>query len=232
MKKISDGLTSTGKINIKLQILINTYLREKHINPGGILIIELPNFKESAAFCIGFRIKIDELHIDWPLGFIFISRTLIENLKEDECQFVVYHELGHIMNNHLILTALVVLCKQKLINWLAKKLKSSTKDAETLVGLIKILYSLLTKKRSIEEKITAQKELDADRFAVKCQHKKGPALSVFYKLSNGQLNAPSHFTIDGSFRLPAITYEERIKAIKSLPIIRRTILKRRFYAHK
>ncbi|MEO0126281.1 MAG: M48 family metalloprotease [candidate division WOR-3 bacterium] len=123
MKKILDGLISTGKINIKLQTLINTYLREKHINAGGILIIELPNFKESAAFCIGLRIKIDELHIDWPLGFIFVSKTLVENLKDDECQFVVYHELGHIINNHLILTALMVLCKQKLINWLAKQLK-------------------------------------------------------------------------------------------------------------
>ncbi|MEO0126280.1 MAG: hypothetical protein ABIL44_00850 [candidate division WOR-3 bacterium] len=106
------------------------------------------------------------------------------------------------------------------------------KKTETLVGLIKILYSLLTKKRTVEEEITVQKELEADRFAVKCQHKKGPALSVLYRLSNGQLNAPSHFTIDGSFKLPAVTYEERIKAIKSLPIIRKILLKRRFYAHR
>ena len=75
---------------------------------------------------------------------------------------------------------------------------------------------LFTSQKTIEEEITAQVELEADKHAVSLQGKKEPAISFFLKAARENIKAPTHVTVTGRFVLPALSFEERINALRNL----------------
>lgn len=133
-----------------------------------------------------------------------------------ELEFVILHEFGHLIKNHIVTSSLVWLGKGFVINLLADAFEVSQKTAQEILGGLKAFYMIVSRKKTIEEEAKAQIELEADAYAVSIQGMKEPAISTLLKLSKGNIRAPTHVTVDGCFPFPVITYEERIQAIRNL----------------
>lgn len=98
------------------------------------------------------------------------------------------------------------------MTWIADILECPVVLVRNIIGLLKALSGQST----VEERITAQKEFDADKYAVTLQGNKEPAISVLTKITNGNIDLPTHVTVDGGFITPAITARDRIEAIRNL----------------
>ena len=209
-----ERVLSVAKSDSRLQSIVNDHLFKigyvQHL-VGGFLFKETKD--DSPAFCLGFQI------FNYPLGLIFVGESFVETLTSDEIEFVILHEMGHIMKNHFVANSFVWLAKSWIIDHIADVLDSSKERAKEYLELLKALYIVLSGgKKTIEEETKAQLELDSDRYAVENQGRKEDAISTLDKLSQGNLRAPTHVTFDGNFPFPIITYEERIEAIRRVKI--------------
>ena len=137
-------------------------------------------------------------------------------LTQEELEFVVFHEIGHIMKNHFVGTSFIWLMKSWIVDIIADLFEVSKQNATKILEGLKAFYVLGSGKKTIEEEAKARLELEADNFAVIFQGRKEPAISTLLKLSKGNIRAPTHVTFDGTFPFPIITYEERIEAIKRI----------------
>jgi hypothetical protein len=204
-----ERILSVAKGDMRLQTIINNYFlgigRPQHL-VGGL------NFKEeegdSPAFCLGFQA------FNTPIGLIFVSDGPSKILTQEELEFVVLHEMGHIMKNHFVGSSFVWLMKSWIIDMIADMFEVSKQKAKEYLEWLKAFYILVSEKRTPEEETKAAQELEADRFASLVQGRKDPAISTLHRLSKGNLRAPTHVTFDGRFPFPVITYEERIEAIR------------------
>jgi len=175
---------------------------------GGLIFREEKD--DSPAFALGFQI------LNYPIGAIFVGEKFSKVLTDDELEFVILHEIAHIVQNHLVMSSLVWLGKGFVIDLLANVFEISKKEAQEYLGVVKTLYTLLSGKKTIEEEVKAQMELEADEYAVNVQGRKEPAMSTLLKLTKGNIRAPTHVTVDGHFQLPVVTCEERIEAIRKI----------------
>ncbi|PIP13543.1 MAG: hypothetical protein COT45_01210 [bacterium (Candidatus Stahlbacteria) CG08_land_8_20_14_0_20_40_26] len=173
---------------------------------------------ESEDHPLGFALGIQLFDV-FPIGLIFISDHLCNSLSKEEAEFVVAHEIGHIMLNHLVISASLAFTKEIFITTLLKRSSLTREEAENIVGGIKLLSTIISKQTTIEEQITAQKELDADKYAVYLQGRREPAFSCLTKLSSKSILGISHITKNGLFEFPALTFAERIRAIEVLRLI-------------
>jgi len=206
-----EEILRTAKSDARLQTMINSYFQrigyQQHL-VGGYAFKEKRD--DSPAFCLGFQI------FNLPLGLIFVSEGLSKILKEDELEFVVLHEMGHIMKNHYVSTSFVWLMKSWIVDIIADGFEVSKQKAREYLDWLKAFYVLLSGKKTIEEEAKARIELEADQYAVTFQGKKDPAISTLLKLSKGNIRAPTHVTLDGRFPFPITTYEERIEMIRRI----------------
>jgi len=206
-----DRILKSARTTPRLQVLIGNCLSRagyQQYAVSGLMFNEGKN--DSPAFTLGFQIW------NYPIGLIFVGEKLSNFLTDNELEFVILHEFGHIIKNHLMASSFVWLGKGFIINLLADIFEVSQKRAQEYLGVLKALYTLFSGKKTIEEEAKAQIELEADKYAVNIQGLKEPAISTLLKLSKGNIRAPTHVTVDGRFPFPIITYEERIEAIKNL----------------
>ena len=200
-----------AKSDVRLQTIINSYFqRVGHPQNlvGGLTFKEEKD--DSPAFCLGLQA------LNTPIGLIFVSEGLSKVLTQEELEFVVLHEMGHIMKNHVVGASLIWLAKSWIIDLIADILEVSKQTAKQYLEGIKAFYVWWKGKRTIEEEAKAKHELEADQYAVTVQGRKDFAISTLHKLSEGDIRAPSHVTNDGSFPFSIITYEERIEAIRRI----------------
>ena len=206
-----EEILRTAKSNARLQTIINSYFQRigypQHL-VGGYTFKEKRD--DSPAFCLGFQI------FNLPIGLIFVSEGLSKILKEDELEFVVLHEMGHIVKNHFVSTSFVWLMKSWIVDIISDGFEVSKQKAREYLDWLKAFYVLLSGKRTMEEEAKARVELEADQYAVMFQGKKEPAISTLLKLSKGNIRAPTHVTLDGRFPFPITTYEERIEMIRKI----------------
>ena len=204
-----ERILRVAKSDVRLQTIINNYFQRigypQHI-VGGYIFKERK--EDSPAFCLGFQA------FNIPIGFIFVSEGLSKVLTQEELEFAVLHEMGHIMKNHVVGTSFIWLAKSWIIDLIADTLEVSKREARQSLDWLKAFYVLVKGKRTIEEEAKARLELEADQYAVTVQGRKDPAISTLLKLSKGNIRAPTHVTFDGSFPFPITTYEERIEAIR------------------
>ena len=202
-----------AKSDVRLQTIINNYFQRvgyaQHL-VGGLTFKEKKD--DSPAFCLGFQV------FNIPIGVIFVSEGLSKVLTDEELEFTVLHEMGHIMKNHFVGTSFVWLMKSWIIDIIADSLDVSKRKARDHLDLLKAFYVLLSGKKTVEEEAKARLELEADQYAVMVQGRKEPAKSTLLKLSKGDIRAPTHITFDGRFPFPVITYEERLEAIRNLTL--------------
>lgn len=206
-----ERILRVAKSDARLQTIINNHFLGigcvQHL-VGGLTFQEGKD--DSPAFCLGFQIW------NYPIGVIFVGEELSQTLTDTELEFIVLHEMGHIMTNHLVGSSFVWLMKSWIIDIIADLLEVSKRKARDYLDLLKAFYVLLSGKKTVEEEAKAKIELEADQYAVTVQGQREPAISTLLKLSKGNVRAPTHVTFDGRFPFPIITYEERIEAIRNL----------------
>jgi len=208
---------STSTSDIRFQTIINDYCRRNGFQQNLVAGLRFRHQRDvSPAFGFGMKFPSILGFPEFPIGAIFISDVLCSRLPEDELEFVVLHELGHIVYSHSVNNLIVYGLKTTFVSWLTEIFEVTPTVVENVIGLLKWLYHTWSGQRTIEEQITAQKELEADRYGVTLQGRKEPAISVLIKITNQNIDAPTHVTVDGSFVLPAITARERIEAIRNL----------------
>jgi len=206
-----DRVLDSARTDPRLQILIGNCLSRagyQQYAVSGLMFREGKN--DSPAFTLGFQLG------NYPFGLIFVGEKLSSFLTDNELEFVILHEFGHIIKNHLVTSSLVWLGKGFIIDLLADIFEVSQKKAQEYLGVLKALYMIFSRKKTIEEEAKAQIELEADAYAVTIQGTNEYATSTLLKLSKGNVRIPTHVTVDGRFPFPIITYEERIQALNNL----------------
>jgi len=204
-----ERILGVSKSDVRLQTIVNDYfLRIGHPQHlvGGLSFKEEKD--DSQAFCLGFQI------FNIPIGLIFVSEGLSKILTQEELDFVVLHEMGHITKNHVVGSSFVWLMKSWIIDIIADVFEVSKPKAKQYLEFAKALYVLASGKKTPEEETKATHELEADNFAFVVQGRKDPAISTLLRLSKGNIRAPTHVTFDGIFPFPIVTYEERIEAVR------------------
>jgi len=214
LKRILSFAVNDKEINT----IIDSILIDKGISSLFIAGMKYTKMKEEPpAFSLGFSLCLDKLEL--PIGFIFISEQLSHLLNQEELEFVIAHELGHIMLNHSVVLALTTFGKEAILELLISELKLTREKAQNIIGVLKLLIANFSKKyRTIEEEITAQTELEADKYSASLIKKKEPAISCLKKFYIENPSGLSHANRDGKFLFPALTLEERIKAIERLKL--------------
>jgi len=210
-----DRILLSAKADAKLQSIIDDHLRKDGVS--STLVVGF-TFKEEKgdypAFSLGGQM------LNFPIGVVCVSDGLLRTLTYEQLEFVVLHELGHILSNHWATNLIILLAKDFIVEQLAKAFGTSIEKAKENLGLIKACLSLFgVRAGRIEEEIKAKNELEADRYAVIHQGRKDPAISVLSLLTAGNVSTPTHVTVDGSFTFPIVTAEERIEAIRNLILL-------------
>lgn len=145
-----------------------------------------------------------------PVGQIWVSKSFLQNLPEDEAKFVIAHEVVHIDQNHLPATVLLKLPKA-IIDELGK-VDVRALGLSLLWDFIK-LWIRFQGGLPPEAAITKQQELQADVWAIFLTGNKTAAINCLKGLVNNNLDSPSHLWEIFDVKLPIMTMRERIGEI-------------------
>lgn len=194
-------------LDIKLaQHYVNSILTNRLlINDHNVIVINTKNSLIAGAFGINSTI--------WPIntkGIILINSDYLDQgqFTEKEIQFILAHETAHIYKNHS-LNALMW-------NIIERLLKNVDYNAPLIVETFKGLLTLLSPNNlppNAED--LKNNEYEADMIAL--NYVTGDlrsAISCLQKLSNGDLNSPSHTWELFDLKLPAMTLRQRIDILK------------------
>jgi Zn-dependent protease with chaperone function len=177
----------------------------RHAVIGSMLSTEV---EAPAAFVLGVNLS------SFPMGVIFVSPCLSNNLTEDELEFALAHEVGHIELNHVVASAVVALGKGVLASMVADVLECTKEEAEIVLGLLQAAWVVANRRVTVDAQLLAQREMAADAYAVGLQASKEPAVSCLRKLAALGSTNVSHVVETGAFRLPALTIEQRVDAVE------------------
>jgi Zn-dependent protease with chaperone function len=194
-------------LNIKLsQHYVNSILSNRLlINDHNVIVINTKNSLIAGAFGINSTI--------WPIntkGIILINSDYLDQgqFTEKEIQFILAHETAHIYKNHSLNTLMW--------NIIERLLKNVDYNAPLIVETFKGLLTLLSPNNlppNAED--LKNNEYEADMIAL--NYVTGDlrsAISCLQKLSNGDLNSPSHTWELFDLKLPAMTLRQRIDVLK------------------
>ena len=194
-------------LNIKLsQHYVNSILTNRLlINDHNVIVINTKNSLIAGAFGINSTI--------WPIntkGIILINSDYLDQgqFTEKEIQFILAHETAHIYKNHSLNTLMW--------NIIERLLKNVDYNAPLIVETFKGLLTLLSPNNlphNAED--LKNNEYEADMIAL--NYVTGDlrsAISCLQKLSNGDLNSPSHTWELFDLKLPAMTLRQRIDVLK------------------
>ena len=152
-----------------------------------------------------------------PLGVIYISDQLYKKLNSEELQYIVLHEICHILYNDSTANFLAELGKSGFSHLLSKWTNLELFAVEDILGGVKAVLKTFGYP-GVEEQVRRNQELNADKYAVIWMGKKDPAISALTKLVQGKVESLSHITKYGTFEFPVITIKERIQATNQLII--------------
>jgi len=152
-----------------------------------------------------------------PLGAIYVSNQLYNQLDSEELVYIVLHEIYHILNNSSAANFLFELEKPGFKLLFSKWTHLQLGEVENILEEVKTVIKECGYPEA-EEKIGRSQELNADRYAVTWMEKKEPVVSALTKLVQGKVESLSHITKHGSFEYTVLTIKERIEAIKQLKI--------------
>jgi Zn-dependent protease with chaperone function len=203
-------------LNIKsCQDTVNWILTNRLlINDHNVIVIDTKNSLIAGAFGINSSI--------WPIntkGIVLINFDYLsqQQFTEKEVQFILAHEIAHIYKNHSINTLMW--------NIIEQILKNLDYNAPIIVDTFKGFLELLSPNNlppNAED--LKNNEYEADLIAL--NYITGDlrnAISCLQKLSNGDLNSPSHTWELYNLNLPAMTLKQRIEVLKERYYSFRTI---------
>lgn len=175
------------------------------INDHNVIVINTKTSLIAGAFGINSTI--------WPIntkGIILINLDELyqRQFTEKEIQFILAHEIAHIYKNHSLNTLMW--------NIIERLLKNLDYNAPLIVETFKGFLALLSPNNlppNAED--LKNNEYEADMIAL--NYVTGDlrsAISCLQKLSNGDLNSPSHTWELFDLKLPAMTLRQRIDVLK------------------
>ena len=184
------------------------------INDHNVIVIDTKTSLIAGAFGINSTI--------WPIntkGIVLINFDYLsqQQFTEKEVQFILAHEIAHIYKNHSINTLMW--------NIIEQILKNLDYNAPIIVETFKGFLALLSPNNlppNAED--LKNNEYEADLIAL--NYIIGDlrnAISCLQKLSNGDLNSPSHTWELLNLNLPAMTLKQRIEVLKERYYSFRTI---------
>jgi len=161
------------------------------------------------AFTIGFTA------IGSSFGGIYISDTILDNFKEKELEWIILHEIAHIVNNHLGWKLIADYLSLLGAEFFAETLETSFSTGELIIKMIRAYVTMTS------GGITKEFELAADRWASDYQQTTSHGISVLVKISEGDVDRVSHVSSGFSFEVPALTIRQRIEALQPVLYYRR-----------
>lgn len=175
------------------------------INDHDVIVIDTKSSLIAGAFGINSTL--------WPVntkGIILINVDYLnqQQFKEKEIQFILAHEIAHIYKNHSVNTLMW--------NIIERILKNIDYNSPIIVEIFKGFLALLSPNNlppNAED--LKNNEYEADLIAL--NYITGDlrnAISSLQKLSNGDLNSPSHIWELFNLNLPAMTLKQRIEVLK------------------
>jgi Zn-dependent protease with chaperone function len=178
---------------------------------GYILVSEYIPKSCVMACSIGFSIGKS------ALGMIFVDKSVLEKLPR-ECQdFILAHELIHIIKNHSIMKLVVRYAFQMSLSMYNEIMNKSIKNND-VVGLIFSLLLLFISLmiQEADANTVKRQELEADATAAQLIGCGGTSCAVKFllEMKNMGVNV-SHVNVLG---LPALTIDERINNLKQLMV--------------
>ena len=203
-------------LNIKsCQDYVNWILTNRLlINDHNVIVIDTKSSLIAGAFGINSTI--------WPVntkGIVLINLDYLnqQQFKEKEIQFILAHEIAHIYKNHSVNTLMW--------NIIERILKNVDYNGPIIVETFKGFLALLSPNNlpSNAEDLK-NNEYEADLIAL--NYVTGDlrnAISCLQKLSNDDLNSPSHIWELFNLNLPAMTLKQRIEVLKERYYSFRTI---------
>jgi len=147
------------------------------------------------------------------LGLIRISPNLLNILTAEEIDFVLGHELFHILDNHLITRGIVEISKATLNE--ASKTDEDANAIKVILDLVNIA-SVVLGKLPFEPSITRVQEVSADVWAIRFTGNYNAAVSALTKLVNNNLDQPSHLWELYGVKLPVMSMKERLNEVQAV----------------
>lgn len=190
-----DSIESTAVPDYGIQTIINRF---------GFIYVKGKRFRnpnKPYAFAVG-----NNLH-GFPVGTIYVSEWGFRLFTPEELEWIVLHELAHIVNDHIPAKNFLEIVSVGGAALLASLFEISFPLAALFVAFLRTLSTRRT------GGITARQELLADQLATATQGVKDPGLSALRKLSGNNIDRVSHYATGFVFKVPALTIRERIEAI-------------------
>ena len=149
---------------------------------------------------------------NYPFGQILIHTDLTA-LSKDELDFILAHELMHILHNHLPISVLASLPKS-MIDALAK-VNSDALWLKLITDFLKLL-PLFSGRLPPEVSLTKDQEIQADVFSICLTGNRTAALEALKKLVDSKLDEASHKWEAFGVELPVMTMKQRLAEIQRI----------------
>lgn len=174
------------------------------------LLVYVKPIRKTVAAAVGAKINGTILGFDVPVvGFIYVDEKLLNRgFTDSEVRFILAHECVHIFYNHAITTAFWHIIEQAL--------KGDNNENYQVVEILKLLLALTSKSKLPPNAETLRnQEYEADNMAVNITSDLFSAISCLKKLSENNMNAPSHNWELFGKAVPAMTMRERITTLQA-----------------
>jgi Zn-dependent protease with chaperone function len=190
-----DSIESIAVPDYRIQAIIKRF---------GFIYVKGKRFRNPnipCAFAVGNRL--------WgsPVGTIYVSELAFRLFTPEELEWIVLHELAHIVNDHIPAKCLWEIISVGGAAFLASYLEISFPLAKLFVTFLRTFSTIRT------GGITATQELLADQLATATQGVRDHGLSALRKLSGNDIDRVSHYATGLVFKVPALTIRDRIDAI-------------------
>lgn len=172
---------------------------------NGSVQLEITEDAKYPAFAQGLCV------LNYAFGRVEVKKGLVQLLRQDELDFVLLHELAHIVENHLFWQTVVDL-PQNTLNALTPY-DQSARDVNLLVHALKAVC-VVTGNLPPEASISKAQEIGADVQAICLTRNLNAAISTLTKLVDNDLDQPSHLWEYLGIKLPIMTMKERLDEIQ------------------
>ena len=194
-----------------IQSKINNFMQKLNIPSHGIYAELYDGLKNgSLAYSKG------SYFLGVYMGGIFISKDItlhIPQLTEEEFDFVITHELSHIILRHYP-TSIILELPNAILTSIKEDWAKITELGIDFIKLMLILKGNLPPKENIKK----NQEIEADIQAVYLTYNKASAMSCLRKLAKGNIFCGSHHTKIFNTDFPILYFNERISAIEQLQL--------------
>ncbi|OZM58194.1 peptidase M48 [Lottiidibacillus patelloidae] len=159
---------------------------------------------------------------------IVLWDTTLEKLEKDEVLFIMAHEIGHYVKNHLLLSLLGSIAStffglyvsNRLLQWSLNKwgenLKIHSQASFAIIPALLLIFSLLTfVSTPVSNVISRYHELEADRFAIEMTKDPDAAIGSFQALTKAGLSDVNPPTVVKWLRYTHPTMLERLIFLES-----------------